>query len=193
MEQDEIKLAWKELNDKINASSLANKETLAYILKTRRKTTLQRMIIADKSSIVFIGLLTLVVICFFLFAKKDVATLLLRTEAIILLLVTCILNIICYFRLIKIKLDESVSVFYKKVSSYKKSLVWIYLVVYVLVFIFIGSLLFTYPHASLMKTLLAIIMPAAIALDCFLFHWSSNHIKTLIETTKELKELNKEE
>lgn len=189
MEQDEMKLAWKELNEKITASKLANKETLAYILKTRRSTAWQRLVRADKSISVFLFLFAIGMIYYIIFLNHGAA--LVRIQAVILLLVACTLNIISYLKLTKMKLDESVPILYKQVSSYKKLTVWSYLICYVLVFIFVVSLLLVYPLPYFAKILMFLIIPVGIAIDYFIFHWSSNHIHTLINTTKELKELNK--
>ena len=42
METDNMKLAWKELNDRINMNALANKKTLSYILNSQHKTAWQK-------------------------------------------------------------------------------------------------------------------------------------------------------
>jgi hypothetical protein len=189
MEPDEMKLAWKELNEKITASTLANKETLSYILKTRRRAAWQRLVRADKSTSIFLVLFTIGMIYYNIFVNHGAA--LVRIQAVILLLVASALNIVSYLKLTKMKLDESVPILYKQVSSYKKLTVWSYLICYVLVLIFVVSLLLVYPLPHLAKVLMFLIIPAGIAIDCFIFHWSSNHIHTLVDTTKELKELNK--
>lgn len=183
-----MKLVWKELNEKITASTLANKETLAYILKSRRKTAWQRLVRTYKSSSVFFLLFATGMICYIIFVSHGAAFV--KIQAVILLLVAGVLNIISYLKLAKMKLDESVPVLYKQASSYKRLMVWSYLLCYVLVFIFIVSLLFVYPLSHFAKVLMCLIIPAGIAVDCFVFHWSSNHIHTLVDTTKELKELN---
>ncbi|MDH6533749.1 hypothetical protein D0T51_01955 [Parabacteroides sp. 52] len=189
MEQDEMKLAWKELNEKITASTFANKETLAYILKTRRMTAWQRLVRADKSASIFLFLFAIGMIYYSVFVNNG--ALWVRVQVVILLLVASGLNIISYLKLTKMKLDESVPVLYKQVSSYKKLTVWSYLICYVLVFILVVSLLLVYPLPHFSKVLIFLIIPVGVAIDCFIFHWSSNHIHTLVDTTKELKELNK--
>ncbi|MDL2305085.1 hypothetical protein LJC72_07070 [Bacteroides sp. OttesenSCG-928-D19] len=189
MEQDEMKLAWKELNEKIMASTFANKETLAYILKTRRMTAWQRLVRAEKSVSIFLFLFAIGMIYYSVFVHNG--ALLVKIQVVILLLVASGLNIISYLKLTKMKLDESVPILYKQVSSYKRLTVWSYLICYVLVFILIVSSLLVYPLPHFSKVLLFLIIPVGIAIDCFIFNWSSNHIHTLVDTTKELKELNK--
>lgn len=189
MEPEEMKLAWKELNERITASTLASKETLAYILKTRRRTAWQRLARADKSTSIFISLFAIGMIYYLIFLNQG--SVLLRIQAVIVLLIASALNIVSYLKLIKIKLDESVPILYKQVSSYRRLTIGSYLICYALVFIFVVSLLLVYPLPHLAKILLFLIIPVGIAIDCFIFHWSSNHIHTLIDTTNELKELNK--
>ena len=189
MEQDEMKLAWKELNEKITASIFANKETLAYILKTRRMTAWQRLVRADKSASIFLFLFAIGMVYYSVCVNNG--ALLVRIQAVILLLVASGLNIVSYLKLTKMKLDESVPILYKQVSSYKRLTVWSYLICYVLVIIFVASLLLVYPLPHFSKVLIFLIIPVGVAIDCFIFHWSSNHIHTLVDTTKELKELNK--
>jgi hypothetical protein len=188
MESNEMKLVWKELNEKITASTLANNETLAYILKTRRRTAWQRLVRANKSTSIFLFLFTIGMIYYSIFESQGAA--LVRIQVVILLLVASALNIVSFLKLTKMKLDESVPTLYKQVSSYKKLTVWSYLICYALVFIFVVSLLLVYPLSHLFKVLMFLIIPVCIAIDCFIFHWSSNHIHTLVDTTKELKELN---
>lgn len=184
-----MKLAWKELNEKIMASTFANKETLAYILKTRRMTAWQRLVRAEKSVSIFLFLFAIGMIYYSVFVHNG--ALLVKIQVVILLLVASGLNIISYLKLTKMKLDESVPILYKQVSSYKRLTVWSYLICYVLVFILIVSSLLVYPLPHFSKVLLFLIIPVGIAIDCFIFNWSSNHIHTLVDTTKELKELNK--
>lgn len=184
-----MKLAWKELNEKMSASTLANKETLAYILKSRRRTTWQRLVAADKSTSIFLLLFAVGMIYYSVFVIHGAP--LISIQVVILLLVASTLNIISYLKLTKMKLDESVPILYRQVSSYKKLTVWSYLICYVLVFILVVSLLFAYPLSHFAKVLMLLLIPVGIAIDCFIFHWSSNHIHTLVDTTKELKELNK--
>lgn len=189
MEQDEMKLAWEVLNEKVTESTLANKETLAYILKTQRKTAWQRLVRADKSTSICLILFAIGMIYYSLFVSSGAA--LVRIQAVILLFVASTLNIISYLKLTKMKLDDPVPMLYKQVSSYKKLTVWSYLICYALVFIFVVSLLFVYPLPHFAKVLIFLIIPIGIGIDCFIFHWSSNHIHTLVDTTKELKELGK--
>lgn len=184
-----MKLAWKELNEKITASIFANKETLAYILKTRRMTAWQRLVRADKSASIFLFLFAIGMVYYSVCVNNG--ALLVRIQAVILLLVASGLNIVSYLKLTKMKLDESVPILYKQVSSYKRLTVWSYLICYVLVIIFVASLLLVYPLPHFSKVLIFLIIPVGVAIDCFIFHWSSNHIHTLVDTTKELKELNK--
>lgn len=189
MEPDEMKLAWKELNEKITTSTLANQETLAYILKTRRKTAWQKLVRAEKSACIFLLLFTVVIIYFSLFANQVAA--LVAIQAVILLLVACTLNILSYLKLTQMKLDESIPKLYKQVSSYKKLTVWSYLIGYVLTFSFVVSLLLVCPLPYTVKVVMFLMLPVGVAIDYFIFHWSSSNIQTLSETTKELKELNK--
>lgn len=187
METDEIKLVWKELNEKITASTLANKETLAYILKIRRRSAWQKLVKADKTSSIFVFLFAIGMIYYIIFVGHGAV--LVRIQALILLLVASVLNIVSYLKLMKMKLDESVPILYKQVSCYKKLKVWSYLICYVLVFIFVVSLLLVYPLPYYVKVLMFLLIPVGVAIDCFIFQWSSNHIQTLVDTTKELKEM----
>ena len=183
-----MKLAWKELNEKITVSALANKETLAYILKSRRRIAWQRLVTTNKSTFIFLLLLTIGMIYYIIFVNTG-GSIFVDIQVIVLLLTAGTLNITSYLKLTKMKLDVSVPILYKQVSSYKKLTVWSYLICYVLVFILILSLIFTFSLPYLAKVLMCLIIPAGIATDCFIFHWSLNRIHTLVDTTKELKEL----
>lgn len=186
-----MKLVWKELNEKIAVSALASKETFAYILKTRRRTAWQRLARVNKSASVFFLLLSIGIISYGIFTNYG--AILVIVQAVILLLVCCVLNVISYLKLTKMKLDEAVPILYKQVSSYKKLTIWSYLICYVLVFIFIVSILLLYPLPHFAKVLMFFIIPIGVAIDCFGLHWFSSHIHTLVDTSKELKELDKSE
>ncbi len=183
-----MKQAWQELNKKITASTLANKETLAYILKTRRTTALQKLIRADLCSSLFLALFTIGMMIFCCLINNGATWI--KIQMIGILLVATTLNIIDYLKLTRMKPDESVTMLYKQVASYMKLTIWSYLICYALVFVFLVSTLLTYPLPHFAKVLLFFIIPAGVAVDCFIFHWSSNHIQTLVDTSKELKELN---
>lgn len=189
MEQDEIKLAWEKLNEKISASSLANKKTLAYLLGNRRRTAFQKLVSADKFASLFFFLLTIAFS--FILLRENNGLMLIKIQVIGMMLIFGVLNFISYRKLVKMNLDESVLVLYRKISSYKKFTIWIYLISYVLVFIFIFSFAFSYPLPYFVKVLIGLATPVCIAIDYWIFHWSSNHMHTLIDTTKELNELNK--
>lgn len=184
MKQDEIKSAWKELNDKISASSLANKKTLEYILKSQRKTAWQKLVSADRAASLFFLLITITIS--YLLLRENNGFILLKAQAIILLAVASTANIASYSILAKMNLSGAALLLYKQVASYKKLMIWTYLICYVLAIIFIVSFSYSYPLPPIVKILSYIALPVCVAIDYFLFHWSSNHIRTLIDTTKEL-------
>lgn len=187
MEQDEIKLAWKELNEKISANSLANKKTLEYILENQRKTAWQKLVSADKAASLFFLLITITIS--YLLLRENNGFILIKAQVIFLLVISTIANIASYSILTKMNLSGATLLLFKQVSSYKRLLVWTYLICYILVFVFIISFSYYYPLPYPVKILGYIALPVCIAIDCFLYHWSSNHIRTLINTTKELNHL----
>lgn len=185
-----MRLAWKQLNDTISASSLADRKTLAYILKKRRKTAWRTLLLADKTSFLF-SLLFAIALSGILLSENN-GFLLLNIQAIGLLLIVAMLNYFSYRKLTKMKLDESVLVLHKQVTSYKRMMVWEYFISYLLVAIFIISLFLIFPLSHTVKISIVLIIPVGVAVDYFIFHWSANHVSTLIETSKELDELNAE-
>lgn len=186
MEQDEMRLAWKELNEKLNASSLANKKTLEYILASRRKTAWQKLLSADRSASIFLFLTTLV-ISYFLLSNNHVFPFI-KMQVITLLIVSTVFNVASYLKLRKMKLNGAVLSLYKQVASYKKITVWAYLVPYVLTIALVCSLLFGYPLPYGVKVFIALMIPICIAIDCLIYHWSANQIRALIDTTQELNQ-----
>lgn len=188
MEQNEILSAWKELNEKINTNSLVNKDVLKNILENRRKTALQKLIIADRTGMIFFFLLT-IGIGSYLFLESN-QFIVLNIQAVALLLISAMMNAISYFKLMKVSFDDAILVLYRKIASYKKVTLWNYLISYILVTIFIVSFLYSYPWARAIKISLILIISACVAIDCFLYHWTSTKLTSMIETTKELKELN---
>lgn len=187
METDNMKLAWKELNEKINANELANKKTLAYILNDKRKTACQKLILADKSAA--LGFFLIAIVISYLLFRENNGFLLIKVQAVSTLLIASILNCILFIKLSRIDFNSSVLVLYKQVSFYKQFTVWSYIICYIVAIVFGISFLICYPQPQLVLKLILLILPVCTIIDYFIFHWSSNLINTLIDTTNELKEL----
>ena len=190
METDNMKLAWKELNDRINMNALANKKTLSYILNSQRKTAWQKLILADKSAVLFLFLMG-VVMSYLLFIRENHEAMLLKVHVIGIIVIVFIFNWICLFKLSRISWDGSVLDLCKQVSSYKRLTGWIYVISYVWVIVFIISFLIVYSPSLWVVTLISLILPVCIIIDYFIFRRTFNLARTLIDTTKELKELEK--
>lgn len=190
METDNMKLAWKELNDKINMNALANKKTLSYILNSQRKTAWQKLILADKSAVLFLFLMG-VVMSYLLFIRENHEAMLLKVHVIGIIVIVFIFNCICLFKLSRISWDGSVLDLCKQVSSYKRLTGWIYVISYVWVIVFIISFLIVYSPSLWVVTLISLILLVCIIIDYFIFRRTFNLARTLIDTTKELKELEK--
>ena len=188
MEQDEMKLAWRKLNETVGTHLFADRTTLAYILERRRKTALGKLLLADKIASLFFFLFAIALSCVLL--SGDKGFLLLKIQAIGIVFVAAVFNLSSYRKLLKMRLDESVLMLHKKVSSYKKIVVWAYLITYVLVAVFLISFSLIYPLPYWVKVSIILLLPICVAIDYYLFHWSSNQISTLIDTSKELEDLN---
>ena len=189
METDNMKLAWKELNDRINMNALANKKTLSYILNSQRKTAWQKLILADKSAVLFLFLMG-VVMSYLLFIRENHEAMLLKVHVIGIIVIVFIFNCICLFKLSRISWDGSVLDLCKQVSPYKRLTGWIYVISYGWVIVLI-SFLIVYSPSLWVVTLISLILPVCIIIDYFIFRRTFNLARTLIDTTKELKELEK--
>lgn len=188
MEQDDIKLIWRELNEKINSSEIASKKTLSYILENKRKSVYQRLVSADLAA--SIGFLVFAFTLGYTLFMENSAYPLLAIEAIIILLTASIFNYFCYRKLSKLNLDGDLISLCRRVTSYKQLVVWTYFVIYAMVLIFSISFLLIFPQTRLVKILLSLIFPVCVVIDCLIYRWSSSQIHTLTDTSKELKELN---
>lgn len=187
METDNIKLAWKELNEKINVNELANKKTLAYILNDKRKTAWQRLILTDK--LATLGFLFLTIVLGYLLFRENYGSLIINVQAVSLMFIVTIFNFVSFLKISQLDFNSSVLVLYRQVSFYKRLTVWAYIVSYVLAIVFGISLILCYPQPQWAVKLILLILPICIIIDYAIFHRSSNLIHTLVETTKELKEL----
>lgn len=187
METDNIKLAWKELNEKINVNELANKKTLAYILNDKRKTAWQRLILTDK--LATLGFLFLTIVLGYLLFRENYGSLIINVQAVSLMFIVTIFNFVSFLKISQLDFNSSVLVLYRQVSFYKRLTVWAYIVSYVLAIVFGISLFLCYPQPQWAVKLILLILPVCIIIDYAIFHRSSNLIHTLVDTTKELKEL----
>ena len=187
MEQDTIKLVWKEMNERINSSEIASKKTLEYILKNQRRTSLQKLLVADKASFLFFLVFTLILS--FLLLREDNGYWFLNIQAILLLLIATFINFLSFRKLSQINFDEPVPVLYKQVSDYKRIVAWGYIIPYILVAIFIISFNISFPMPRCVRILTTLLLPLCIVIDYLIYQWSFRQIHKLTDTTKELKEL----
>ncbi len=187
MKTDNIKLAWKKLNERINANELANKKTLVYILTDKRKTAWQRLILADK--LATLGFFFFTIALGYLLFRENSGFLVIKIQAVSLLFIVTILNYFLFLKLSQMDFNNSVLVLYKQASSYKRLTVWSYIISYILAIVFGISFFICYPQPQLILKFTFLIVPICVIIDYFIFHWSSNLIHTLVDTTKELKEL----
>lgn len=185
MEQNEdLKLAWKKLNEKINANTSVNKKTIEHILDSQRKTAYQKLLSADRSASLFLFLTTIIIS--YILLSNNRGFLFIKIQVITLCAVATLFNVISYLKLVKIDFNESVLLLYKQVTSYKRLTVWGYIIPYILTITLTCSLLFGYPLPYGVKVFLILMLPICVAIDCFIYHWSANQIRTLVDTTKEL-------
>lgn len=188
MEQENMKSAWKALNEKIDANHLATKNALARILESRRKTALQKMVSVNKFSLFLIFLVTGVAVYVFFIAGNP-TPLFIVVQLMLILFISAVFNLISFRTLSKMNLSRDVITLYRQISSNKRLTVWVYIIVYLLVFSMAFSFILVYPQVHILKAVFAVTIAVALVSDFFIYRWWSGQIRTLIDTSRELKEL----
>ena len=189
MNLEEMQQAWKELNERVARNEILHREEVKRILNTRKENQLEKLMRLEKT-----GLLTIVVLCLFCiyawttFPGYHLAT---NITAAILLAGSLVLQAGRLHQLTSMKRAENLEVQIRYALRYKAAYNRTYLILYPIIILF-TIMLFTNFHTLFNCTLILLLLAAGVVADYFIFHYTHERVKQMIEANHELKQIEEE-
>lgn len=189
MNLEEMQQAWKELNERVARNEILHREEVKRILNTRKESQLEKLMRLEKT-----GLLTIVALCLFcIYAWTTFPSYHLPTNitAAILLAGSLVLQAGRLRQLTSMKRAENLEVQIRYALRYKAAYNRTYLILYPIIILF-TIMLFTNFHTLFNRTLILLLLAAGVVADYFIFHYTHERVKQMIEANRELKQIEEE-
>lgn len=189
MNLEEMQQAWKELNERVARNEILHREEVKRILNTRKESQLEKLMRLEKT-----GLLTIVALCLFcIYAWATFPSYHLPTNitAAILLAGSLVLQAGRLRQLTSMKRAENLEVQIRYALRYKAAYNRTYLILYPIIILF-TIMLFTNFHTLFNRTLILLLLAAGVVADYFIFHYTHERVKQMIEANRELKQIEEE-
>lgn len=189
MNLEEMQQAWKELNERVARNEILHREEVKRILNTRKESQLEKLMRLEKT-----GLLTIVALCLFcIYARATFPSYHLPTNitAAILLAGSLVLQAGRLRQLTSMKRAENLEVQIRYALRYKAAYNRTYLILYPIIILF-TIMLFTNFHTLFNRTLILLLLAAGVVADYFIFHYTHERMKQMIEANRELKQIEEE-
>lgn len=189
MNLEEMQQAWKELNERVARNEILHREEVKRILNTRKESQLEKLMRLEKT-----GLLTIVALCLFcIYAWTTFPSYHLPTNitAAILLAGSLVLQAGRLRQLTSMKRAENLEVQIRYALRYKAAYNRTYLILYPIIILF-TIMLFTNFHTLFNRTLILLLLAVGVVADYFIFHYTHERVKQMIEANRELKQIEEE-
>lgn len=189
MNLEEMQQAWKELNERVARNEILHREEVKRILNTRKESQLEKLMRLEKT-----GLLTIVALCLFcIYAWTTFPGYHLPTNitAAILLVGSLVLQADRLHQLTSMKRAENLEVQIRYALRYKAAYNRTYLILYPIIILFAVMLVGNF-HTLFNRTLILLLLAAGVVADYFIFHYTHDRVKQMIETNRELKQIEDE-
>lgn len=191
MELEELKQAWKELNEKVAQNELTNRSVIVNMLTRQKENCIERLWRLEKGTCAVMIMTTLVfVVGMSIQHWKTFEAVALAAFVLVLTGLSC--NVIGLWKVKRIKdgspdLEEQLG----RILRFKLFRKRAYILGYFMLIPFIGIALY-YLYSPFFLITLCIILPLAMLIDYFLYQHLSNTVKGISETTRELEEYKQE-
>lgn len=189
MNLEEMQQAWKELNERVARNEILHREEVKRILNTRKESQLEKLMRLEKT-----GLLTIVALCLFcIYAWTTFPGYHLPTNitAAILLVGSLVLQAGRLHQLTSMKRAENLEVQIRYALRYKAAYNRTYLILYPIIILFAIMLVVNF-HTLFNRTLILLLLAVCLIADYFIFHYTHDRVKQMIETNRELKQIEDE-
>lgn len=189
MNLEEMQQAWKELNERVARNEILHREEVKRILNTRKESQLEKLMRLEKT-----GLLTIVALCLFcIYAWTTFPGYHLPTNitAAILLVGSLVLQAGRLHQLTSMKRAENLEVQIRYALRYKAAYNRTYLILYPIIILFAIMLVVNF-HTLFNRTLILLLLAVCLIADYFIFHYTHDRVKQMIEVNRELKQIEEE-
>lgn len=189
MNLEEMQQAWKELNERVARNEILHREEVKRILNTRKESQLEKLMRLEKT-----GLLTIVALCLFcIYAWTTFPGYHLPTNitAAILLVGSLVLQAGRLHQLTSMKRAENLEVQIRYALRYKAAYNRTYLILYPIIILFAIMLVVNF-HTLFNRTLILLLLAICLIADYFIFHYTHERVKQMIEANRELKQIEEE-
>ena len=189
MNLEEMQQAWKELNERVARNEILHREEVKRILNTRKESQLEKLMRLEKT-----GLLTIVALCLFcIYAWTTFPGYHLPTNitAAILLVGSLVLQADRLHQLTSMKRAENLEVQIRYALRYKAAYNRTYLILYPIIILFAIMLVVNF-HTLFNRTLILLLLAVCLIADYFIFHYTHERVKQMIEANRELKQIEEE-
>ena len=189
MNLEEMQQAWKELNERVARNEILHREEVKRILNTRKESQLEKLMRLEKT-----GLLTIVALCLFcIYAWATFPSYHLPTNitAAILLAGSLVLQAGRLHQLTSMKRAENLEIQIRYALRYKAAYNRTYLILYPIIIFFTIMLVVNF-HTLFNCTLILLLLAAGVVADYFIFHYTHERMKQMIEANRELKQIEEE-
>lgn len=189
MNLEEMQQAWKELNERVARNEILHREEVKRILNTRKESQLEKLMRLEKT-----GLLTIVALCLFcIYAWTTFPGYHLPTNitAAILLVGSLVLQAGRLHQLTSMKRAENLEVQIRYALRYKAAYNRTYLILYPIIILFAIMLVVNF-HTLFNRTLILLLLAVCLIADYFIFHYTHERVKQMIEANRELKQIEEE-
>jgi len=185
MELEDLKKAWEELNSRVTRNELTNQRILTEMLMQRRESVTQYFSRWKKICIIFTVLIWTIVPS--LIYIRNV-TLVPSSLVLVVMLVSTILTFMGQAKWSKIMKwkDTGMEQQIRYVLEYKIFMRLNYIIVYILV---IPVIIYSYCMYPYFRVAMFIALLIGFLLDVFIYHTTSDKLKDLSSTIRELEEL----
>lgn len=189
MNLEEMQQAWKELNERVARNEILHREEVKRILNTRKESQLEKLMRLEKT-----GLLTIIALCLFcIYAWTTFPGYHLPTNitAAILLVGSLVLQAGRLHQLTSMKRAENLEVQIRYALRYKAAYNRTYLILYPIIILFAIMLVVNF-HTLFNRTLILLLLAVCLIADYFIFHYTHERVKQMIEANRELKQIEEE-
>lgn len=186
MELNDLKQNWTELSEQIEKNELLNRQIIIEMIQSKKETHLQQQLRVEKIGFGVLGIF-LGIVCYTFWrnvAPDWISWYLLGMAIWLLVMQTLMFRTIYTLKTVTEQVEQQ----YKRLQSYKMVMNLTYIFSYVIIIPVIITFFYIW-HSPLFRTVLCVMIVAAILGDYFIYHKTSDRLKGFREAVRSLQNL----
>lgn len=186
MELNDLKQNWTELSEQIEKNELLNRQIIIEMIQSKKETHLQQQLRVEKIGFGVLGIF-LGIVCYTFWrnvAPDWISWYLLGMAIWLLVMQTLMFRTIYTLKTVTEQVEQQ----YKRLQSYKMVMNLTYIFSYVIIIPVIIAFFYIW-HSPLFRTVLCVMIVAAILGDYFIYHKTSDRLKGFREAVRSLQNL----